>query len=223
MISSKVIVQLKFGTCQARHVLEKRGEPLHSKNGIVRTGFLKNNRKLIMDACKANGLTKDAEDKLDKELDDADECISKTAILSVPQQEFIQSITDCNNKVLPLMRTCLKDSQKFYPDYMVDIRNSLITLMYANKDILASDEFDTCFEKMEESTARIAMQTCIEKAAQESHTSPGLPESKSEACETMDKMSECYLTVVGKNCKSKDNVNKFLHLYKDALTSPCKT
>ncbi|XP_056641837.1 uncharacterized protein LOC130448459 [Diorhabda sublineata] len=218
-----IFVVLAIGACQARHVLEKRSEPSHARKGVMRSGFLKNSKDIIIAACKANGLTKDAETKLDKEFDESEVCVSKKPIFSVPQEEFIQNMNDCNKELLTLIRNCLKENEKFYPDYMLQLRNSFTTFLYAGKDVLESNEFKACAQKMEEPAATKTMDTCVERAAQESHASAGLPQSKSEACETMDKISQCYSKVIGQYCESNDNVNKFLQLNVAAITSPCKT
>ncbi|XP_050507460.1 uncharacterized protein LOC126885075 [Diabrotica virgifera virgifera] len=175
----------------------------------------------IIDNCRRNGMTAETLNKLKETFDDVELCAGKKQIYFVPEAEFIQNINDCSKELVRLSKACLKESQGYYPDLLVAAQNSVTHFMYANKDVVSSNEVQQCYRKvLKNNIARDKYRQCIGKAS-EGVDKVEIPHSKAEACRVLIKISKCLPQMFTDQCDASSNLDKFLKAYDEVIAGPC--
>ncbi|XP_072384115.1 uncharacterized protein [Diabrotica undecimpunctata] len=165
-------------------------------------------------------MTAETQTKLEKAFDDVEECAGKKRIYSVSEAEFTQNINDCSKEVVRLSKACLKESQSYFPELLIAMRNSVTSFIYANKDVIASKEVRDCYKKVETNRVGDTYRQCIEQAAA-GVDKDELPHSKAEACEVLTRVSKCFPKMFSEQCETSDNLSKFLKIYDESIAGPC--
>ncbi|XP_028144162.1 uncharacterized protein LOC114337826 [Diabrotica virgifera virgifera] len=218
-----ISILLCVALSNAEYALEKRSAHYRLIRDISssnRNRFLVNSRSDIIENCKRNGITAEARTKLEEAFDEVESCAGKKNIYAVPEAEFTQNINDCSKEVVRLSKACLKESQSYFPDLLISMRNSVTHFLYANKDVLRSDEVQQCYKKVESSRAVSKYRQCVEAAAV-GVDKVELPHSKAEACRVLVGVSKCFPKLFTDQCDASANLDKFLKIYDESISGPC--
>ncbi|XP_072384112.1 uncharacterized protein [Diabrotica undecimpunctata] len=207
----------------AEYALEKRSAHYRLIRDIAiakRHRFLVNSRLDIVENCRRNGMTTQTQTKLEKAFDDVEECVDNIPIYSVSEAEFTRNINDCSKEVVQLSKACLKESQRYFIDLLIAMRNSVTSFLYANRDIITSNEVKDCYKTLEASRVGNTYMQCLQQAAA-GVDRVEIPHSKAEACRVVTKVAKCLPKMFSEKCDTSDNLNKFIKVYEEALVGPC--
>ncbi|CAG9836188.1 unnamed protein product [Diabrotica balteata] len=220
---SRTVNPIKALSVNAEYALEKRSAHYRHIRDISTANlnrFLENSRSDIIENCRRNGMTAQTQSKLEKAFDDVEVCAGNNRIYSVPEAEFTKNINDCSKEVVRLSKACLKESQSYYPELLISMRNSVTSFLYANKDVITSNEVRDCYKKVERSRVGNTYIQCIEQAA-EGVDKVEIPHSKAVACRVITSIGKCFPKMISEQCEMSDNLSKFLKIYDEFITGPC--
>ncbi|XP_018563645.1 uncharacterized protein LOC108905319 [Anoplophora glabripennis] len=176
--------------------------------------------KIIINNCETNGQYEIAE-KLQPSFDEMKACLSKKRIFRIPRDEYLAHIEACRRESIKLSKSCLSESQRYFPDLQLDISKSLTNVLYDDFDILSNDMVK-CLPKLKNKDVLTNYAQCIKEVAAARGDSSQIPDTKKKFCQSFVPLANCFTNMIKDTCGDTPGITKFGDDYIKAHKDVCE-
>ncbi|XP_018563646.1 uncharacterized protein LOC108905320 [Anoplophora glabripennis] len=176
--------------------------------------------KIIIDNCKANGQYEAAE-KLQYTFDETQSCLSKKKAIVTPREEYLALIDECRRESGRQSKSCLAESQRYFPDILLEYHKSIINFLYEDDDIIRENMVD-CFPKLENRRVQADYFQCLKNSAIRTGDSRRIPDTKERFCQNVLDTPYCFTNIIKENCDKTPGVEKFIEDFITANRNVCE-
>ncbi|CAG9856858.1 unnamed protein product [Phyllotreta striolata] len=172
--------------------------------------------------CKANHLSADGAQKLQKLYDDMISCRSKLTLFSIPKDEYLDKVKACSKEAFAQSVNCLPEELKHLPELANSWMTSVPAYLYDHKKAIGAPETVRCLNRFRETDVEYAYLGCTLSVAFENVQPSGVISTDEQFCGTYVKALKCLPKTINKYCADDESVkNTFAGLI-EAATEPCK-
>nr|XP_023020011.1 uncharacterized protein LOC111508663 [Leptinotarsa decemlineata] len=200
---------------QLRSTFSKTQESFASSDVLIK----------LRDLCKKNG-NEGSFDMIKNSSVGVLMCLGNYKMFNTPINELDAALVRCTADIRRISLDCLSDSQKYYPDFVLQILRNLLRFAYENSDFIqgrtAEWEHAICLNELHRKDNRNKIFKCFEKASKNNECEEGfyIP-PKDELCRQVKDFSTCFLDVIKRICIRDIKTDKFIDGGINALESPC--
>ncbi|CAH1153850.1 unnamed protein product [Phaedon cochleariae] len=182
--------------------------------------FLTQTELSIISNCKANGYGDEVGDRLQESYDKLKVCIRKKTMFIDPKEDYIANLEECAQDPIKKTTACLREDQKYFPQFLLDLSKSVVIFMYDDFNIMRVD-LPRCIIKFQEYRVQRKYLQCLMDTSQKTHDTMEIPSSKESFCEKFIPASRCFTEIIKDNCDQTPKLVQFREDYMNSMMRPC--